>query len=107
MKLLGFDEYGFNQNSVNQSLIGMVIAAAWRLGGRDDIKSKETSHGERGLGRATGAVERTEGPVPSAHSGPGCGSSCGPVQPVLPLEVSYMEKADGVPSPSCLPSPTP
>lgn len=25
----------------------------------------------------------------------------------LPLELSYMEKADGVPSPSCLPSPTP
>lgn len=34
LKLLGVDEYGFNQNSVNQSLIGMVIAAAWRLGGK-------------------------------------------------------------------------
>ena len=41
MELQGFEEYGFNQNSVNQSLIGMVIEAAWRLGKKRQYKKQE------------------------------------------------------------------
>lgn len=41
MELLGFEEYGFNQNSVNQSLIGMVIEAAWRLGKKRQYKKQD------------------------------------------------------------------
>lgn len=41
LELLGFDECGFNQNSMNQSLIGIVIAAARRLGREGQYKKQE------------------------------------------------------------------